>query len=109
MIYYYMLNPDHTTEACHDVAAWIDWFKTADRRVGYTAIGNKVVSTVFLGIDHACDPSAPVLFETMVFEKDDKDSGDKRSGGRNWYATWQEAQEGHNKAVSDLTSDLPRG
>lgn len=66
-------------------------------------IGNKVVSTVFLGLDHSfIHGEPPVLFETMVFNGD----GD---GGDCWrYHTYEEAMAGHRKACDNLTTGLTR-
>lgn len=66
-------------------------------------IGNKVVSTVFLGLDHSyVSGEPPVLFETMVFNGD----GD---GGDCWrYHTYEEAMAGHRKACDNLTTGLTR-
>lgn len=58
-------------------------------------IGNKFVSTVFLCIDHNFYPhnSLPIVFETMI--------RDEKEGWLNYQtrcSTWQEAEDGHNKA-----------
>ena len=54
-----------------NVIEWEQWFKTADRKVGMDKIGDKSISTVFLGLDHSfyleLDNQKPILFETMVF------------------------------------------
>jgi len=51
------------------------------------------VSTVFLGVAHGFDYQCrPVLFETMVF-------GGEHSDYQERYCTWEEAEEGHKKAV----------
>lgn len=64
--------------------------------VGDTTIKGVRISTVFLGIDHACGAGPPVLFETMVFEGP-LDQYCER------YCTWEEAEQGHEK-----TCDLVR-
>lgn len=64
----YILLPDGTTRREDDVVAWGRWFEKADRRVAQTDLGDKRVSTVFLGIDHSMGVGPPLLFETMVFE-----------------------------------------
>ncbi len=80
-----------------DVKKWASWFETANRRVKYgvadvTYKGDKVgqvrVSTVFLGIDHACGDGEPMLFETMVF-------GGKLDGEMDRCGTWESAEKMH--------------
>ncbi len=67
------------------------------RRVGRDFINDCTVSTVFLGHDHYfCfnDDLPPKLhiFETMVFKNESDIYTDR-------YSTWQEAEEGHQKAI----------
>lgn len=94
MIRYYILEGKTPVP----VSNFIQWMvKSMDRsswNVDRTDIGDCVVSTVFLGIDHSMsfrEPCAPILFETMVF------------GGvydqYQWrYETWEEAEKGHKMA-----------
>lgn len=51
------------------------------------------LSTVFLGLDHGICPSAPVVFETMIFNgKHDQEQ---------WrYTTYAAAKHGHREAVA---------
>jgi hypothetical protein len=71
---------------------WATWFETADRIVQQTQIDtDEMVSTVFLGLDHATS-GPPCLFETMVF-------GGKFDQHQERYATWEEAEEGHRRVV----------
>lgn len=72
---------------------WARWFQTAERHVAETHIGPAHVSTIFLGLDHRFGSSGPpLLFETMIF-------GGPHDGYQDRYATWDEAQAGHAKAV----------
>jgi hypothetical protein len=71
--------------------------KGGRRRVGRDFINDCTISTVFLGLDHYfCfdDDEEPKLhiFETMVFNNDSDIYCER-------YATWQEAEEGHQKAI----------
>jgi len=69
------------------------------KRIGYDEIGNKRVSTVWLGLNHAIFPETPILiFETMVF-----------SGVDNWedehmqrYTTEEQAIAGHSNICEIL-------
>ncbi len=81
---------------------WAKWLKKPfekRNRVGKTAIGDREVSTVFLGIDHQWRKGgAPLLFETMVFGEGVRDHEDMM-----WrYSTWDEAIAGHERVVAAL-------
>jgi len=76
-----------------DLMTWATWFETADRAVAKTQVGDFRVSTVFLGIDHNFGDGPPLIFETMVFDRD---------GGDVWmerWSTWAQAELGHMEAV----------
>jgi hypothetical protein len=89
-----------------------EWWEN-DRRVAFTELFLGVqISTVFLALDHSFGEGPPILFETMIFGG----SFDQTC----WrYATWQEAVEGHEKAVqyaytqftgeTDIPKSLSRG
>jgi len=81
-----------------DLMTWAMWFETADRRVANDHVGDKRVSTVFLGIDHNFgDEGPPLLFETMVFGE-----GSFSEQACDRYSTWEEAVEGHARMVDSL-------
>jgi hypothetical protein len=63
-----------------------------ERHVAETNIGDIFISTVFLVINHAFDDGEPILFETMIF-------GGVHGGYCERYATWEEAEKGHKRAV----------
>lgn len=64
----------------------------AERRVARdTTPDGKVVSTVWLGIDHAFSGGPPLIFETMVFPSED--DFHELDGMR--YSTEEEARAGH--------------
>lgn len=73
------------------------------RRVGLTNVGPYVVSTVFLVLDHRYDDGPPVLFETMVFARDEFEDPD-REGLQDFdsrrYCTEAEAAAGHEETVT---------
>ncbi len=65
-------------------------------------IGNKFISTVFLPIDHGyprwsghTENYKPVVFETMIHDEEKDEWLDYQDR----YHTWQEAEEGHQKAI----------
>jgi hypothetical protein len=66
------------------------------RRVGFTLLPNGYeVSTVFLGLDHNFLGGKPLIFETMVFEKNERLDLDMER-----YSTLDEAKAGHKKMVA---------
>jgi hypothetical protein len=82
-------------------------YGTQEWTVGKTEVGPLDVSTVFLGLDHSfsIEPDAPaILFETMVFGGEPKivlgrEITPDFKGYQERYATWEEAEAGHAKAV----------
>ncbi len=85
-------------KAVEDIFEWGEWFEHADRRVAETSLPNEVrVSTVFLGLDHNFEEGKPILFETMIF-------GGKQDQYQERYHTWEEAEAGHEQAVSKAKS-----
>jgi hypothetical protein len=79
-----------------DLLKWERWLETADRRVAQTLQGDLEVSTVFLGLDHSWW-GKPQLFETMVFVNHKSQDTDR-------YASWTEAELGHEKMVRKVLS-----
>jgi hypothetical protein len=67
------------------------------RRVGFDEIGDVVVSTVFLGLDHGYGGGPPLIFETQIVASEsrvrDLDQWQER------YSTWEAAERGHAEAV----------
>lgn len=57
-------------------------------------IGDVLVSTVWLGLDHGWGRGSPLIFETMVFRGDD--SGDEQER----YSMEEEALAGHERIAS---------
>lgn len=55
-------------------------------------IGDILVSTVFLGLDHGWDSDVPVLWETMIF-------GGKHDQYQKRYTSYKDALKGHEKAL----------
>jgi len=94
-MYYKLVG--HKPVLCKDVFEWAKWFDKAERRVALSKlVEDKMavdVSTVFLGLDHNYGSGPPILFETMIF-------GGKHSDYQERYCTWEEAEEGHKRAVA---------
>lgn len=108
---YFILDTDRRPVSV-DVLTWGRWYEDADnRRVAETFTELYRVSTVFLGIDHRFSGKGPpILFETMVFEKEPhlrEIFGDLREvhddiGECERYATWDDAEAGHNAMVKRI-------
>lgn len=70
-------------------------FPTNYIHVGDKTIDGKRISTIFVGICHNFNifDGYPIVFETMIFDENDHGIYQER------YSTWQEAEEGHKRAV----------
>ncbi len=91
---------------CHDEREWGRWMESADRHVAQEFVGTYLVSTVFLGLDHAIMSNDPLLFETMVFPQAEwvprkwvEDWGER-------CGTWDEAVDMHERGVAHAQSLL---
>lgn len=68
-----------------------------------TEIPGFLISTVWLGIDHNLTGSAPpVIFETMIFYRDEEGETDYGDIYMQRYCTEQEARAGHIEAIKWL-------
>lgn len=95
---YYVLDDKHVPLREFDLGKWSKWVvEPKNRRIAETKVGSKIVSTVFLGVDHGFDGGPPVLFETMVF-------GGKFSQYMQRYCTYEGALEGHEETVNLVKS-----
>ena len=93
---YWILDKDGKTPIELPEGVWPEGKPTT--RVARDVLGNgKVVSTVFLTIDHGYMDAEPVLFETMVFPNEN-DFGDI-DGDR--YTSYDLAVAGHNRMVKE--------
>lgn len=89
---HYYLKEDRTYEPC-DLMTWANQFQNINRHVAEDFVNHKRISTVWLGMDHNDFGGNPHLFETMIFNENGEDIYCDR------YSTWQEAEEGHEKAI----------
>lgn len=80
-----------------NLETWARSMEGADCRVALDEIGDKRVSTVFLGLNHQYGDGPPLLFETMVFPAD---SSSAQYCDR--YSTYDEAEAGHKRTVEAL-------
>lgn len=91
----YILNEQGEPVPCPDVLEWGAWFGDNDnRRLKRDEVGNVLVSTVFLGLDHSHGMDGPpVLWETMIFGSPAHNDYQER------YCTREEALAGHAEAL----------
>ena len=78
--------------------AWAVWFEEhhKERIVAQEQVGNVLVSTVFLGIDHEWDNRRPpLIFETIAFGLEKEQWSDR-------YSTFAEAMIGHAGTVARI-------
>lgn len=69
----YVLNADKSVSPMDDLVEWSQRFEdTESRRIARDVMPDgRVVSTVFLGLDHSFGSGGPpLLFETMIFPSD---------------------------------------
>lgn len=104
---YYILD-GKIPKPCRDMEEWARKFDIENRIVAHDTISDEVdqvlVSTVFLGIDHAIpiDGRRPILFESMVF-------GGILDGEMARYSTWQEAENGHAELLERVRLSVSVG
>lgn len=65
------------------------------KRVARTELGDVLVSTVWLGLDHSFGMGLPLIFETMIF-------GGPHDEWQDRYSTEVEALAGHERVVVAL-------
>jgi hypothetical protein len=90
---YFVLLPNRMIAEVNDAIEWAEWYEIADRTVAQTETELHLISTVFLGINHQFGlRGPPLLFETMVFSKDESSAFD---GECRRYSSWDDAEAGH--------------
>ncbi len=103
----YLLDENKNPAPC-TIAEWATFRDNRlNCQVAFNELGDIYISTVFLGLDQSCWDSRPIVFETMIFNK----SGDDvwRDIYMDRYSTWDEALEGHQKAIEWVTSGANNG
>jgi hypothetical protein len=89
--------PRYYDRAGNELSGTIEWAKLFEdkdyQRVDVYRKPWVTVSTVWLGLDHGFNGSVPLIFETMVFARNNDPIYEKR------YATLEQAIAGHKEAV----------
>lgn len=89
---------------------WAELLEDSSKRtIAQTKVGNCLVSTVWLGLDHSLHGGPPHIFETMVLDCNEDGipslySGDGEKEAR--YSTRAEAEAGHARIVEQLKRKL---
>lgn len=102
---YYVLDAEGQPVPTEDrLAAWALLEDAAKRRIAADEVGELLVSTVFLGMDHNFIGGPPILFETMVFRTpiNPPFAHDLEC---HRYATRAEAEAGHAEVVARLRAE----
>lgn len=92
--YYYLVGRE--IKSTNDVLEWSEHFKKEERLIKQetTPLGYWV-STVFLGVDYNfSNEGDPILFETMVFNKQGKNPSSEMDQDR--YRSYEQAELGHS-------------
>lgn len=93
----YILNDVGDPVPCPDLMEWARWVENGGNRiVKQTRVKDHFVSTVFLALDYQFYGGMPMLFETMVWDKDDKDIYQDR------HSTRQKALLAHDRIVNAI-------
>lgn len=77
---------------------WVAAFEASNRTIARTEVGERYVSTVWMGLDHSFSEGPPLIFETMVFPECELCER---------YSTLEEAKEGHARMVAQLEAVKP--
>lgn len=84
-----------------DVDEWKKWYENSKERfIKRDKINKKLISTIFLGLDHNCGwekDKRPLLFETMIFH-----DHDLREEYCERYHTYDEALNGHERILEKV-------
>lgn len=100
---YYLLDEQHNPVPCSQLE-WAKWFSETDRHVAETHTNLHYISTIFLGLDHGfLADQPPVLYETMVFDRDGGAVSDGELDIMRRYCTWDEAFRGHEEVSALVT------
>lgn len=93
----YVLDENGAPVEAGDIEQFGEFFENFDnRRVAEDIVGNRTISTVFLGFNHCHIPDGPpVLWETAIFDGDDADIYDR-------YTSREEAEAGHKRCVEEV-------
>lgn len=106
---------------CDSLQEWAEFMESGDRRVAETTIDGFWISTVFLGMNHNFGEGEPLLFETMVFAREEggtepADTVDFRLamlrdsfwGAAKRDSNWADAEQSHKAICDDIRLQLEK-
>lgn len=97
---YTLAEDGRTPIPCNDTIAWGQWMNDPQKRiVSQEAVGKYWISTVFLALDHSFGSGPPVLWETMVFNRNSEHPWEDVECER--YSDFDSACRGHNELVAE--------
>jgi hypothetical protein len=74
-----------------------------DRTVAKTKLGDILISTVFLRVNHSfLDNASPLLFEIMIFRFNHEEDQGAEEEKCERYSTWDQAEAGHRAMVEKI-------
>lgn len=99
---------DKIAYPCDSLQEWAEFMECGERRVAETSIENVWVSTIFLGLNHNFGGGEPLLFETMVFMREEGalSSNDFEPMFRT--SNWGDAEQAHKKMVERMEAKLEK-
>jgi hypothetical protein len=95
---HYVLNANGEPVPEPNILKWGIFFESANRIIKQETIGESLISTVSLGLDHAFSGPTPILWETMVFGGHLDQEQDRSSGSR------EQAEAMHARTVERVTA-----
>ena len=100
---WYKLDKENNPMICNDMQDYIKWEEenVNQKKVKQDTIGDILVSTVFLALDHGFGSKAPLLCETMIF-------GGEHDQYQDRYSSYEDALKGHQQAL-DLIQTVENG
>lgn len=104
LLLHYILDENGEPTPEPDVRKFSIWFSNFDNRILQRTITKtgETVSTVFLGFDHAWGGGPPILWETMIYDKDG------RFRENQWrFASRESALRHHYLVVDAINSKRP--
>lgn len=99
----YILDDEGNPKPEPDLMKWAEWFEDQQKKghknprvIKQTRVKGYFVSTVFLALDYSFVGGMPMLFETMVWDRNDKDIYQDR------HSTRQKAEVAHERIVNAI-------
>jgi hypothetical protein len=104
---YYILNDDHSVTSIPQ-EEYFELMQTDPEKysitqhIRHTNYKGIRVSTIFMALDHSFNEGPPVLFESMVFYKDKKQTKEYYDQYQTRYTSYNDAIEGHRDICTKL-------